>query len=44
MKRYTVGIKKDDNSYYPESSVDLLYFITTDKILKQIEFLNNFEI
>lgn len=44
MKRYTVGIKKDDNSYYPESSVDLLYFITTDKILNQIEFLNNFEI
>lgn len=44
IKRYTVGIKRNEDFYYSESSVDLLYFIKEDNILKEIDFSNNFKI
>ena len=44
MNRYTVGIKQDNGSYYYDSSVELLHFIKDDKILREIDFLNNFKV
>ncbi|MGG7143629.1 KAP family P-loop NTPase fold protein [Clostridium nigeriense] len=44
MNRYTVGIKDTNDSFYHTSAVELLYFISDNKILSELEFINNFKI